>query len=108
MADNNVLGVEVATATAGFFGAVASLSAIRPLTRLQAILALITGAVTSAYCTPLIVYYFGFDAEPVKSGLAFLVGLIALHLVPGCLTVAEMFRKNPLGFIRQFLGGKGK
>lgn len=106
MADNNLLGVEAATATAGFLGAVASLSAIRPLTRLQAMLAIFAGAVTASYITPLLMYYFSIDAPPVQNGTAFFLGLCSMHLVPGFLRLAEMFRNNPMSILRRILGAK--
>jgi hypothetical protein len=106
--DENLLGVEAATSVAGFVGAVASLSSIKPLSRLQALLAVFTGAAVAAYCAPLVTYYCKIEVEPVENGIAFLLGLIAMQLVPAVIFVAEVFRNNPIAFLRRILGGNDR
>jgi len=101
MADDNLLGFKAATAVAGFMGAVVSLSAIKPLSKFQACAAVLTGAVTSAYGTPALAYYAQISEIPVQNGLAFLIGLVAMHLIPGILRVAQLFREDPMGFWRR-------
>ncbi len=108
MPDNNLLGVEAATSVAGFVGAVASLSAVQPLTRLQAVLAVFTGAATAAYCAPLISWYYEGTPEVVENGIAFLLGVMAMRLIPGVIRLAELFGTNPIATIRRILGGNDR
>jgi hypothetical protein len=109
MADTqiSVLGIETATTVAGFIGAVVSLSVIRPLSRMQAFTAVLTGAITAAYGTPFLMVFVDLDqavAQPVENGLAFFLGLVAMHLIPGIIELARLFRKNPRSFIPSFRG----
>lgn len=106
MSVESYLGIKAATAVAGFVGALVSLSAVAALTRAQAGMAVLVGVGTSAYVTPAVVYYYSIEAEPLHNGLAFLLGMVAMQLVPGVLRVAEMFKSNPLSFINRIGGGK--
>lgn len=105
----SVFGVEAATTVAGFIGAVVSLSVIRPLNRWQALTAVLTGAITAAYGTPFVMVFISIDdqtvAQPVENGLAFFLGLVSMHLIPGIIELARLFRKNPKSFI-PFIRGK--
>jgi hypothetical protein len=107
MSVENFLGIKAATVVAGFVGAVVSLSAVASLTRTQAGMAVLVGVGTSAYITPAVVYYYTIEAEPLHNGLAFMVGLVAMQVVPGVIRIAEMFKANPLSFIKRMDGGKG-
>lgn len=74
----------------GFAGAVLSLAPLKGLTRWQAFVAVATGFVTSMAITQLVVAYFGLpsDAES-KNGVAFLVGLLAMNIIPAIKAAAE-------------------
>ena len=100
MPDASYFGIKVATAIAGFAGAVVSLQAIKPLTRGQAMLAVLTGAIVASYGTPVVAHYLAL-AEELQNGIAFFLGLGAMHIVPGLIRIAEMFRRDPLGMIRR-------
>lgn len=106
MSDETIFGVKAATAIAGFFGAIASLSAIKPLSKAQALLAVFTGALTSAYGTPAAVVYLKIESGELQNFIAFVLGLTAMHLVPGLVRAAELFKENPLWVIKRFLGDK--
>lgn len=79
-------------ATAGFAGAVLSLVFLRGLTRKQAAIAVVTGFVSAVFTTPLAVQYFalptGVDAQ---NGVAFLIGLLAMNIIPGLKALADRF-----------------
>jgi len=105
MSDESLLGVKAVTAVAGFLGAVASLSAIKPLTRAQAFLAVLTGAIVAGYLTPVAAHYLHLSDE-LQNGVAFFLGLTSMHIIPGLLRLGEMFRNDPLGMLRR--GGDDK
>ncbi|PTQ70297.1 peptidase M48, Ste24p [Pseudomonas sp. GV071] len=79
-------------ATAGFAGAVVSLSFLRELTRKQPAAAVLTGFVSSVFTTQLVVSYFNLpgDAES-RNGVAFLIGLLAMNVIPCLKALSERF-----------------
>jgi hypothetical protein len=103
--DNNILGIKVATAVAGFFGGVICLSWLRGLTQPQAAMAVLTGAVTAAYGTPALMYYLHWSA-PLENFAAFFIGLTAMNSVPAMIELSRLFRNNPTSFLRR--GGDDK
>lgn len=105
MSDESLLGVKAVTAAAGFLGAVASLSAIKPLSRAQAFLSVLTGAIMAGYLTPVVAHYMSLTAE-LQNGVAFVLGLTSMHSIPGLLRLGEMFRNDPMAFFRR--GGDNK
>ncbi|HHW2988538.1 TPA: peptidase M48, Ste24p [Pseudomonas aeruginosa] len=84
------LFAKYSVAIAGFAGAILSLSFLRGLTRKQAGAAVLTGFLSSIFTTPLAVAYFGLpvDAES-KNGVAFLIGLLAMNIIPAIKAAAE-------------------
>ena len=95
----NVLGIKIATAVAGFLGGVICLSWLRGLSHPQAAMAVLTGAVTSAYGTPALMFYLHWPA-PLENFAAFFIGLTAMNIIPGLLRISEMWRRNPTGLGR--------
>lgn len=87
---------------AGFFGSLVALTFLKELTRLQMTGALITGLATSTYLTPLAMFYFNLTPE-VNDGIAFLMGIVAMNIVPAIISVSEVIRKDPLELIKRFL-----
>lgn len=83
------LFAKYSVAIAGFAGAILSLSFLRGLTRKQAGAAVVTG-LSSIFTTQLVVAYFGLpnDAES-KNGVAFLIGLLAMNIIPAVKAAAE-------------------
>jgi hypothetical protein len=93
-------GVKFGVAIAGLAGGVVSLSYVKPLSKWQAFLAVFTGAVCSAYLTPLVVDYFHFSPT-AEHGAAFLVGLTAMNIIPGIIKLSDRFKSNPEEFIKK-------
>lgn len=79
-------------ASAGFAGAVLSLTFLHGLTRKQASAAIFTGFLSAVFTTPLAVGYFGLphDADS-QNGVAFLIGLLAMNIIPAFKALAERF-----------------
>lgn len=93
-------GIKLGLALAGLAGGVVSLSYIKPLTKWQAFLAVFTGAVSAAYTTPLIASYFNL-APAAEHGAGFLIGLVAMNLIPGIIKLSDRFKTNPEDFIKK-------
>ena len=76
-------------AIAGFAGAILSLTFLRGLTRKQAAAAVVTGFVSAIFTTQLVVAYFKLptDADS-QNGVAFLIGLLAMNIIPGLKALA--------------------
>lgn len=75
---------------AGFVGAILSLSFLKGLTRKQAGAAVLTGFLSSVFTTPLVVAYFGLPVDvESRYGVAFLIGLLAMNLIPVLKSVLE-------------------
>lgn len=91
----SILGVKYAALVAGFAGGVVSLSYVRPLTRLQSAMAVLSGALVAAYGTPVAVHYLGLAGNPLENGIAFGLGLTAMNIIPGILALAERWGRNP-------------
>jgi len=103
-ASDGVLGVKFATLVAGFAGGVVSLSFVSGLTKPQALLSVLTGALTAGYMTPVVLHYMSLPTTELQNGAAFFVGLTAMNIVPGLLKLSEMFKRDP----RSFLNGGDK
>lgn len=75
---------------AAFAGAILSLSFLKGLTRRQAMCAVVTGFLCSVFTTPFIVAYFSLPGDvESRYGVAFLVGLLAMNLIPGIRAAIE-------------------
>ncbi len=98
-------GIKIAPLVAGFAGAVVSLSYVRQLNRWQMCMALASGALCAAYLTPFVRHFTNFPAE-LENGIAFLVGVSAMNLVPGMIKLSERFRDTPERYVR--LPGEGR
>lgn len=83
------LGVKVSYALAGFFGGVVSLYFIQGLTRPKAYLSVLAGLVTATYGTPAACVYFGIAQTEYKTGLAFVLGLTAMSLLPAVSSIVD-------------------
>lgn len=94
------VGVKVASLVAGFAGAVVSLRYIQTMGRRQAALAVATGTLTAAYTTPVAQHVFAGSLSPaIENGVAFLVGLTAMNLIPGIMRLSESFKRDPGRFV---------
>jgi len=99
-AEGSLYGVKMASLIAGFAGGVVSLSYLRELSNPQMFLAVLVGALTAGYITPLALYYTSFP-ESLENGAAFLIGLTSMNLIPGFINLASRFRTNPEMLLRK-------
>lgn len=76
----------------GFAGAILSLAFLRGLTRGQAVAAFFTGFVSAIFCTPLAISYFNLGTSgEIQYGAAFLIGLLAMNIIPVLKSVVSQF-----------------
>lgn len=105
-------GLKAGTLLAGFLGAMVSLRFLKELTVIQALLAVVTGAVVAGYTAPIAKIYLTLN-EPMEHGLGFLLGLTSMNLVPGVVRLTDKFKEDPFWFIDKLRGtskteGEGK
>lgn len=75
---------------AGFAGAILSLGFLKGLTRKQAFCAVMTGFLSSVFTTPFVVAYFSLPGDvESRYGVAFLIGLLAMNLIPAIKAAGE-------------------
>ncbi len=98
-----LVGVKYSTAIAGFFGSVVALTFAKELTILRLLFAILTGCVTSVYTTDMAVHYLGIDPT-LDNGVAFLIGLTAMALIPVVFSFIEQLKKKTGEIIQKFLG----
>ena len=89
-------GINVVLALAGVAGGVVSLSYLRPLTKLQAGMAVLSGALMANYLTPMALWWAKIPTE-FELGTGFLIGLTGMHLIPGLMAVAQRLGKPATG-----------
>lgn len=95
-----LLGVKYSATIAGFMGSIVALTFIKELTFVQLILAIITGCSTSTYVTPLVMYYFKIPVS-INDGIAFLIGILAMNLIPALIALIDGVRKNAGDIIKK-------
>lgn len=91
-------GIKLSVVIAGFLGGIISLTFVQRLTRFQMATAVGTGTITTHYLTPLAMYYAGVT-DQMESGFAFLIGIMAMNIIPGLLKLSQLFRSDPRSFI---------
>lgn len=80
---------------ASLIGSVLSLSLLRPLTRQQAAWAIATGFFTAIFTTDLVIAYLGLTANgDARNGVAYLIGLSAMNIIPLGKKMAHAFARN--------------
>lgn len=77
-----LLGLKTAVIVAGFAGGLVSLQELNGLTRWKVASALFTSLAIAGYGTPLIVRSLGVQQDTLRYGIAFLLGLCAMRIVP--------------------------
>lgn len=115
--ETGIFGIKAGTIAFGFAGSVLSLTYVRELTltyvreltpRLAA-LSVITGLIVAISCTPLLAFSLNVPEQSrYEYGLAFLLGLTAMHLVPAALKAAELIKKNPSSLLGKFFNKGGE
>jgi hypothetical protein len=96
-------GIKPSVIVAGFLGGVIAMTFVRALTRTQMVVAVMTGTVTTHYLTPMAVYYTGLNTER-EDGIAFLIGIMAMNIIPGMLKLSEIFSNDPRSLIPSLKG----
>lgn len=96
------LGVKHSALLAGFIGSLVALTFLRELTKPQMLAALGTGLATSTYLTPLAMHYFNV-AQDMNDGIAFLLGVVAMNIIPAVIAVSETIKSDPLAIIKKFM-----
>jgi hypothetical protein len=92
LADNSVLallGIKVSYALAGFFGGVVSLYFLQGLTRTRAWISVLAGLLTATYGTPVACIYFNINQTEYQTGLAFVLGLTAMSVLPAVTSIVD-------------------
>ena len=95
-----LLGVKYGAVLAGALGGILSLRYIENLTLWGRILAILAGATVAGYGTPVLDHWLDMGAD-AENALAFFLGLTAMNIIPGLIRLSEMFKSDPLGFIRR-------
>ena len=84
-----VLLAKYGVAIAGFAGAILSLTFLRGLTRKEATWAFFTGFASAIFTTPLAISFFKITPDgETQYGVAFLIGLLAMNIIPGLKALA--------------------
>lgn len=93
------IGIEIAFLFAGLSGGVLSLGYSENMTFKKAILQIITGGACASYLTPILIQilpnWIPISAT-VGNGLAFIIGLIGMFLVPAIMKLGLYVKRNPL------------
>ena len=100
---SSVLGMKASPIVAGFLGSLIRLSYAQPMKHYQLIIAVLSGTVTAAYITPLVMLYFTLP-EKAEDGLSFVIGLFAMGVVPKLVNLGE----DPVKFWNQLKSGGAK
>ena len=88
---------------AGFIGALLSFSFVKEAHQDRHIYAaLVTGAATAHYGTPLVGHFLGLPAS-VLPGIGFLIGVMGMNLIPALLKLSAEVARSPLQFIKALI-----
>lgn len=91
---SSAIGIKLSSTIAGFAGGIVSLAFIKGLTRFQAVMAVVVGALTANYLTPFAVYKLGVVQPQFQSGMAFVLGLCAMNIIPAIKAGAARFTQQ--------------
>jgi len=97
-----LFGVKHSALLAGFVGSLVALTFLRELTRLQMLAALGTGLATSTYLTPLVMHYFTIPSD-MNDGVAFLLGVVAMNIIPAVIVISESIKNDSLAIVKKFM-----
>ena len=90
--------LKLSVVIAGFLGGLITLTFVRQLTSTQMTVAVLTGAITTHYLTPVAMHYSGATGD-IEDGIAFLIGVMSMNIIPGFLRLSELFKADPGRFI---------
>lgn len=98
-----LLKTKYAVAISGFLGTAVTLSFLEtPLGKLRLALALASGSLTANYLTPVLGFYLSIPAT-IHGGVGFLLGILAMGIIPGIMTLGEEFKKAPRKFLQRLV-----
>lgn len=98
-------GIDWLAFKAGIVGGFVSLTYERKRSPWQAGLSILTGAVLAGYLGPMAAEYLTMS-ETTTSGASFLIGLLAMRIIPGLFQLGGQFAKNPLDVIKKKVNGE--
>ena len=98
-----LLKTKYAVAISGFLGTAVTLSFLdSPLGKLRLVVALASGSLTANYLTPVLGFYLSIPAA-IHGGVGFLLGILAMGIIPGVMTLGEEFKKAPRKYLQRSL-----
>lgn len=106
-----LFGVKLVALVFGFIGAALGVRYSPPMTKADALTALVAGVVCAGFGPPLLTTWLGWHMPLiVDNAIAFVCGIVGMFVVPGILNIGRAFVADPLGMIakaRALLAGKG-
>lgn len=104
-------GIKVVWLVFGFIGAALGVRYSPPMSKGDALTALLAGVVCAGFGPPLLTTWFSWHMPPiVDNAIAFVCGICGMFVVPGILNLGRAFAADPAAFItkaRAMLAGKG-
>lgn len=98
-----LLKAKYAVAISGFLGTAVTLSFMdTPLGKLRLFIALASGGLTANYLTPVLGFYLSIPAA-IHGGVGFLLGILAMGIIPGIMALGEEFKKSPRKFLQRLV-----
>ena len=92
-----------AVAIAGFLGTAVTLSYLeRPMGKIRMALALAGGSITATFLTPMLGFYLAIPSA-IHGGVGFLLGILAMGIIPGLMKIGDDFRIGPISFIKRLI-----
>lgn len=99
------LGIKYAVVIGGFSGAVLSLRFIKELTPITGAGAVFGGTMVAHFFTVPVANWVakvaGMKFDDIEGAVAFLLGLCALNLIAGVVTLSEKVKDDPMGFFKR-------
>jgi hypothetical protein len=87
--DGHVLGIKIAYAVIGFFGAICSLKFIQSLTKGQAVMSVFVGTNAAVFATGFVCDKLNITTENGQFLTCWIIGLTAINTVPLIMKAAE-------------------
>ena len=92
-----------AVAIAGFLGTAVTLSYMEsPMGKVRMVLALAGGSITATFLTPMLGFYLAIPSA-IHGGVGFLLGILAMGIIPGLMKIGNDFQKGPITFIKSLI-----
>jgi hypothetical protein len=92
-----LFGFKVATAVAGFLGAVVSLEYVTDLSRWRKGIAILGGAAAASYGAPLLLHFMGLPVS-LEAGVGFFLGLFGMSIAGAVFRFLD--KVDPVGLVK--------